>query len=68
MRIKKFFIPLLLTFCFYNFCYSEYTYKASKISIILNESDIIFVGKVSKVEGTISKYTSYIEIAERTGE
>ena len=59
---KKVFLTLLLTFFFYNFGYSEYTYRASKISIILSESDIIFVGKVNKVEGTMYKYISYIEI------
>ena len=64
MTRKKFFLILLLTLFFYNFGYSDFGYRASKISIVLSESDIVFVGKVNKVEVTMSKYTSYVEVVE----
>ena len=64
MFIKKIVKLFLLTIFFYNFGYSDFGYKASKISVVITESDIVFVGKVNKVEVTASKYTSYIEVVE----
>ena len=64
MARKKFFLTLLLTIIFYNFVYSDFSYKATKISIVLSESDVVFVGKVNKVEATSSTYISYIEVVE----
>jgi hypothetical protein len=64
MTRKKFFLILLLTLFFYNFGYSDFGYRASKISIVLSESDLIFIGKVNNVDTTNSKYISYIEVVE----
>jgi hypothetical protein len=59
MTRKKICLTLLLTIFFYNF-----GYRASKISIVLSKSDIVFVDKVNKVEVTAYKYTLYIEVVE----
>ena len=64
IRKKVFITLLLLIFFFYNFAYSDFGYRSSKISIVVSESDLIFVGKVNKVVVTMSKYTSYIEVVE----
>ena len=64
MTRKKVFLTLLLIIFFYNFSYADYGYKSSKISIVLSESDIVFVSKINNVDTTNSTYISYIEVVE----